>query len=108
MEVNAIARQRVNCKGLWPEEKEPEGLTVLTWLPLLLASQYLGFLTWLRSQFLLEKGICVAEPRPGRAGPTCGDGGVQISFFIGEVEAQHGRVLGGLSIYSECEAVGRL
>lgn len=108
MKVKAIARQRVNCKGLWAEEKEPKGLPVLTWLPLLLASQYLGFLTWLRSQFLLEKGIWVAEPQPGRAGPPRGDGGVQISFIIGEVEAQHRRVLGRLSIYSECEAAGRL
>lgn len=60
--MNAIARQRVNCKGLWVEEKKPKGLTVLTWLPFLLASQYLGFLTWLRSQFLLEKGIWLGPP----------------------------------------------
>lgn len=61
----------------------------------------------IKRQSLSEIGIWMAESRPVRAGPNCGN--VECRFYssVEKGEAQKEQVLGGLVICFEYEAVGR-
>lgn len=37
MKVNVRPREKMDCEGRWAEEREPEWLPALTWVPLLLS-----------------------------------------------------------------------